>query len=1117
MKRLQYAFFYSIVCMALIGNGTIFAGESVVPTLPNPILFVTQIPIPLDTSTITTVFANHLARTRSCGRGGDLCILYPDGTLKNLTALAGYGNSGMQGANSIAVREPSMHWSGTKAIFSMVVGAPSSQSDTTQFFWQMYEVSGLGELETPVITHLTNQPQYNNINPIYGTDGRIIFSSDKPHNGAVHLYPQNDEYRGELTNSGLWSLDPSSGNVKQLDHAPSGDFRPFIDSYDRLIFTRWDHLQRDSQADVDIIDGNKFGSFNYSDESAGAAVLANNRTEYYPEPQSRRTDLLAGMNVNGFEFNHFIPWQMNEDGTEGETMNHVGRHDLQIAFSKSFTNDPNLLNFSPSPTRTNQNSIFRMFQVTEDPTTPGKYYGVDCGENGTHGAGQIIVLHGAPSLDAQDMYVDFITDRATSFSLPENGVPNFHYTGHYRNPLPLSNGTLLCVHTDTNHVDKNLGTYTNPISRYAFRIKTLKVQSGTLLMADMPITTGISKSVSYWSDSGLVSYSGALWELDPIEVKSKSIPSHRVSHIGGPELQVMAEEGVDTTTFRNYLSQHNLAVIISRNITNRNTDDKQQPFYLKVHNSSTQSPNPTGKVYDVAHLQLFEADHIRGYGLVNGNVTAKPGRRVLPVPLNDTSVHNPANPSGPVGSVQLGSDGSMAAFIPAHRAMAWQLTDSGGTPVVRERFWVTFQPGEVRTCASCHGSNGEAAVPKQIIPQNKPEAFRSLLQYWKAVLNPQSAFQYSVLNSWNMISVPRTAPDWRKTVLFPTALSNAFSYFGNYQQQDTLKQGNGYWIKFGSDQLVQINGAGITRDTVNVTTGWNMIGSIANAIDTGAIVQVPPGIVLSHYFGYSGAYATTDSIYPSKAYWVKVSQDGQLVLSSAGGLQKHYSVNNLLSSLNTLTITDAIGQSQKLYFGSIDRNGASRFALPPPPPEGSFDARFSSNQMVETIDQHSPRLLSIAISASSYPITFQWDIRPNTKNIALNLDKRRIDMNNSGSIQVDAQFSRVSVSYSQASLVPEVFSLEQNYPNPFNPTTRIQYTLPVDAFVRLTIFTILGQEVATLVNSQEGTGYKSVEWNGKDLTSHEVSSGMYYYRLEATSTKNIGISFIETKKMLLLH
>src|ERR1051326_7547312 len=850
--------------------------------LPNPILIAAQVPIPLDTSTITSVFANHLARTKSCGRGGDLCILYPDGALKNLTFLAGYGTSGMQGTNSIAVREPSMHWNGTKAVFSMVVGAPASQSDNTQFYWQLYEITGLGEFENPAITKVPNQPSnYNNTNPIYGTDERIIFSSDRPRNGAAHLYPLIDEYRGELSNTGLWSLDPASGDLRQLDHSPSGDFRPLIDSYGRVIFSRWDHLQRDSRADIDIMDGNTFGSFNYSDESAGAAVLQNNRTEYYPEPQSKRTDLLSGTNVVGFEFNHFIPWQMNEDGTEGETMNHVGRHDLQQSFGRSFNDDPNLVVFSPSPTRTNQNSIFRMFQIAEDPTTPGKFYCIDAQETGTHGAGQIITLAGAPTLDAQDMFVTFITDRSTAFFLPENGTPNATYTGHYRNPLPLSNGQLLAVHADENKIDMNTGTYSNPGSRYAFRLKTMKVRTGSILMADQPLTGGIFKSVSYWSDSGLVNFSGNLWELDPVEVKARTKPVRRTEHVGTPEHQVMSEEGIDSAAFHDYLVQNNLAVMVSRNITNRNTDDRQQPFYLKVHGSATKSPNPTGKVYDVAHLQIFQADQLRGYGLVNGNATPRPGRRVLANPMNDTTVHNPSNPSGPPGSVQLGSDGSMAAFIPAPRALTWQLTDSAGTPVVHERFWVTFQPGEVRTCASCHGSNGEASVPKQIIPQNEPEAFRTLLQYWKNTLvappaqpllaspvnfstgqpvtlmmhwssahlanryhiqlSTDSLFgaivsedslvtdsakhisallagtsyywrvragnsfgtsswsavwqfttqaladdQYSVANSWNMISIPRTVSDSHLSALFPTASSRAFAYTGGYQPRDSI-------------------------------------------------------------------------------------------------------------------------------------------------------------------------------------------------------------------------------------------------------------------------------------------------------------------------------------------
>jgi hypothetical protein len=81
----------------------------------NPILFVTQVPIPDDFTTIGSVFGNHRGTISSAGRGGDLYIRYPDGTLKNLTAAAGYETSGFQGDKGIAVREPHVHWSGSFA------------------------------------------------------------------------------------------------------------------------------------------------------------------------------------------------------------------------------------------------------------------------------------------------------------------------------------------------------------------------------------------------------------------------------------------------------------------------------------------------------------------------------------------------------------------------------------------------------------------------------------------------------------------------------------------------------------------------------------------------------------------------------------------------------------------------------------------------------------------------------------------------------------------------------------------------------------------------------------------------------------------------------------------
>src|SRR5450432_411007 len=71
--------------------------------LPNPILFVTQVPIPADFATIASTFGNHRSEMISAGRGGDLVIRYPDGSMRFLTQEAGYGNSGQQGGNAIAV------------------------------------------------------------------------------------------------------------------------------------------------------------------------------------------------------------------------------------------------------------------------------------------------------------------------------------------------------------------------------------------------------------------------------------------------------------------------------------------------------------------------------------------------------------------------------------------------------------------------------------------------------------------------------------------------------------------------------------------------------------------------------------------------------------------------------------------------------------------------------------------------------------------------------------------------------------------------------------------------------------------------------------------------------
>ena len=184
----------------------------------NSILFVTQVPVPADFGTIASTFGNQQGNPNSCGRGGDLYIRYPDGTLKNLTRAAGYGQWGVQAPNGIAVRQPCVHWSGQKAVFSMVVGSPSNINASTTYYWQLYEITNFtAPGAVPIITKVPNQPtNFNNISPIYGSDDRIIFTSDRPRNGERQLYPQLDEYEELATVTGLWSLQPTNGDLYQF-------------------------------------------------------------------------------------------------------------------------------------------------------------------------------------------------------------------------------------------------------------------------------------------------------------------------------------------------------------------------------------------------------------------------------------------------------------------------------------------------------------------------------------------------------------------------------------------------------------------------------------------------------------------------------------------------------------------------------------------------------------------------------------------------------------------------------------------------------------------------------------------------------------------------------------
>ncbi|MCH7938800.1 MAG: fibronectin type III domain-containing protein [Candidatus Marinimicrobia bacterium] len=109
-----------------------------------------------------------------------------------------------------------------------------------------------------------------------------------------------------------------------------------------------------------------------------------------------------------------------------------------------------------------------------------------------------------------------------------------------------------------------------------------------------------------------------------------------------------------------------------------------------------------------------------------------------------------------------------------------------------------------------------------------------------------------------------------------------------------------------------------------------------------------------------------------------------------------------------------------------------------------------------------------------------------------------------------AEVSATVLSVVDGMLVPGQYALRQNYPNPFNPSTMIRFDLPEASRVQLIIYDAMGREVRTLLWGEQSAGYQSVNWDGADDRGQPVSSGIYFYRLQAES-------YSETMKMVLLR
>ena len=210
--------------------------------------------------------------------------------------------------------------------------------------------------------------------------------------------------------------------------------------------------------------------------------------------------------------------------------------------------------------------------------------------------------------------------------------------------------------------------------------------------------------------------------------------------LDAPEQTMFDLAGVEVEALREWLRNNNKALLVARDVTSRDDDDRQQPWNLFPTGGA-----PAGPVKypgtAVRSMQFLQGDYVRGY---TNPLWSGSARRVVARPLHEGA--DGMNEGYPLGQTNVANDGSMAMIVPAGRAVTWQSQDSAGEALVRERYWLSFRAGEIRTCTSCHAVNTVDQHGRSP-SQNEPRALFYALRDWKA-LYPQAASGLGAYGRW---------------------------------------------------------------------------------------------------------------------------------------------------------------------------------------------------------------------------------------------------------------------------------------------------------------------------------------------------------------------------------
>ncbi len=373
--------------------------------------------------------------------------------------------------------------------------------------------------------------------------------------------------------------------------------------------------------------------------------------------------------------------------------------------------------------------------------------------------------------------------------------------------------------------------------------------------------------------------------------------------------------------------------------------------------------------------------------------------------------------------------------------------------------------------------------------------------------------QYPVVRKgWNLLSLPVRPANNHWRMVYPRAINIPFWFSQNqYQPSEFLQVGYGYYVKYSDSVDRQIAGVRLLRidrgDNVLLYDGWNTIGGLSVPVSVERIQFENYGAEplpqrVGGVYGYKTdrGFVEVSELTPGLGYWMKIRGKGYLKLEAPGtpraGSIADEEREQVLRNSSSLFLQDAEGKQAMLYLSPqpIDRE---RFELPPIPPAELFDARFTSGTYVEDIASPSIRFQGV-----QYPVTLRLEGASAAEYAVIDAQGRNWGVLRNGS---EVRITDPAVNMVQLLQQSSAAELRLSIvPQPAADQAMLELAMPHSAPVRLALYSIVGEELATLYTGELPAGVHVLR-----LPVSHLADGQYVLRVSVgTETRMLPLVVI---------